>query len=139
MSKFSDYLEKAIIDWSFGNIAMPATSAVRYVSLHTAAPSESAGSNEVPTAGTNYTRQGLSAGNVTKAQVSGVWTATNNGDITFPTTGTANFTATVTHIGIWTASTSGNLLYWGALGSSANIVPGVVFKILANNLVVSVN
>jgi len=139
MSKFSDYLEKAIIDWSFDNTAMPATGTVRYVSLHTAAPSESAGSNEVPTAGTNYARVAISSGNITRAQISGVWTAKNNLDLTYPAAGTANFTATVTHIGIWTASTSGNLLYWGALGSSANIVPGVVFKILANNLTISVN
>ncbi len=139
MSKFSDYLEQAIIDWSFGNTAMPATAANRYVSLHTAAPSESTGSNEVSTVGTNYVRQSVSAGTMTRTQVSGVWTAKNVNDITFPVTGTANFTATVTHVGIWTASTSGNLLYWGALGTSANIVPGVVFKILANNLVVSVN
>ena len=139
MSKFSDYLEQKIIEWSFGNAAMPATSAVRYVSLHTAAPSESTGSNEVPTSGTNYARQGLSAGNVTIAQISGAWTAKNATDLTFPSTGTANFTATVTHIGIWTASTGGNLLYWGALASSMNITPGTVCKILANNLVVTIN
>lgn len=139
MSKFSDYLEKAIIDWSFGSTAMPATGAVRYVSLHTAAPSESGGSNEVTTTGTNYARAALSAGNMTRAQISGAWTAKNNYDIVFPSSGTNNFTATVTHVGIWTASTGGNLLYWGALSAPANITPGAVFKILANDLVITVN
>lgn len=93
-----------------------------YVALATADPGETGtGSSMSETTYTNYAR-------VAVARSSGGWTisgnsVSNTATITFPTCGTTG--ATVTHFGICTASTAGDLLFSGALTSSLAVSNGI--------------
>jgi len=124
----SDYLENALLNatlngTSFTGVATP------YVSLHTAPLLDDGTGAEV--SGGSYAR--TSASFATAAGTSG--SVTTDADITFPTA-TASW-GTVTHIGIWDDSASGNLLYHTALDTSKAIDSGDVFKILTGNLTVT--
>ena len=119
---FSNYLETELLDRVFANNAYTSPSAV-YVSLHTANPDEDASGAEV--SGGGYVRQ---AGSFT---VSGN-TATTDAAIEYPTA-TADY-GTVTHVGIWDASTAGNMLAYAALTASKTISTGDVFRIPTGDL-----
>lgn len=121
---FSNYLETELLDHIFTNSAYTSPSAV-YVSLHTANPDEDGSGAEVTTSGTGYARQ---AGSFS---VSGN-TATTSAAIEYATA-TASY-GTVTHVGIYDASTSGNLLAYAALSASKAIDTGDVFRIPAGDL-----
>jgi len=125
MAEFSDYMENAII-----NVMRSTdfTGVAAYVALYTAAPSDAGGGTEV--SGGSYARQlaGLSA-------PSG-GASSNASDITFPTA-TADW-GTVTHVGLFDASTAGNLLMWSALDASKAVGNGDTFKINAGELDVTV-
>lgn len=143
MSAFSNYLEDKIIGWAFNNTAMPTALATVYVSLHTADPADT-GANEVVVGATNYQRVAVAAAGWTKT-TAGTASATNNADITFPTTGTVTWSATtgsgITHVGIWDAQIgvgTPNFLFGGALSSSKLVAVGDVFKFTNGNLTISV-
>ena len=121
---FSDYLETELLDHVFANNAYTSPTTV-YVSLHTANPDEDGSGAEVSTSGTAYARQ---AGSFS---VSGN-TATTTADIEYPTA-TAGY-GTVTHVGIYDASTAGNLLAYAALTASKTITTGDVFRIPTGDL-----
>ena len=121
---FSNFLETEILDHVFANNSYTSPSAV-YVSLHTANPDEDASGAEVSTSGTGYARQAASF------TVSGD-TATTSSAIEYATA-TGNY-GTVTHVGIWDAATSGNLLAYAALSASKTITTGDVFRIPAGDL-----
>jgi hypothetical protein len=116
----SDFLENRIIDQLFRGQAAPTTTTL-HVGLLTTAPSDTGGGTEV--SGGSYGRVAVtsslanwagtqSAGSTVASSGSGGQTS-NNAAITFPTP-TAGW-GTVTHFGIYDASTGGNLLFWGAL------------------------
>lgn len=119
MSAFSDYLENNLVDFLMRAQAFsPGTG--RHVALFTAAPSDAGGGTEVT--GGSYARASLtaSAANWANTQASGTGASSgtggvtsNSGTITFPAP-TANW-GVCTHFGIFDASTSGNLLFHGAL------------------------
>lgn len=129
MAAFTDYFENKLIDQIFRNQAytFPAT---LYVGLLTAAPSDSAGGTEV--SGGSYARVGVasSLANWAGTQAAGSTTASsgtsgttsNNGTITFPAP-SANW-GTVTHFGVYDASSGGNLLIYGALAASKTVNNG---------------
>ena len=119
---FSNFLETELLDHVFANNAYTSPTAV-YVSLHTANPDEDASGAEV--SGGGYVRQ---AGSFT---VSGN-TATTDAAIEYPTA-TADY-GTVTHVGIWDASTAGNMLAYAALTASKTISSGDVFRIPTGDL-----
>ena len=121
---FSNYLETELLDHVFNNAAYTSPSTV-YVSLHTANPDEDGSGAEVSTSGTGYARQ---AGSFS---VSGN-TATTSAAIEYATA-TASY-GTVTHVGIYDASTAGNLLAYAALTTSKSISSGDVFRIPAGDL-----
>ncbi|NBP80057.1 hypothetical protein EBU58_04940 [bacterium] len=116
----SDYLENKLIDQLFRGQSAPTTSNL-YVGLLTAAPSDSGGGTEVATG--SYARvavtsslanwAGTQAAASTSASSGTGGQTSNNNAITFPTP-TASW-GTVTHFGIYDASTGGNLLFWGQL------------------------
>lgn len=120
MSAMSDYLENKLVDHLFRaqTLAAPAT---LHIGLLTAAPSDSGGGTEV--SGSNYARVAVtsSLANWAGTQAAASTTASsgtggqtsNNAAITFPTP-SGNW-GTVSHFGIYDASTGGNLLFWGAL------------------------
>lgn len=121
---FSNYLETELLDHVFANNAYTSPTTV-YVSLHTANPDEDGSGTEVSTSGTAYARQ---SGAFT---VSGN-TATTSAAIEYPTA-TAGY-GTVTHIGIWDASSAGNMLAYAALTASKTIASGDVFRIPAGDI-----
>lgn len=124
---FSDYLETKVLDHVFGGTAYTAP-ATLYVALFTAAPSDSGGGTEV--SGGAYARQ-------TIAFTTSGDTTSNTTAVEFPTA-TANY-GTVTHVGIYDASTAGNLMAWAALTSSKTIETGDVFRIPAGDLDITLN
>ncbi len=126
MSEMSNYLENALINHTLRNSALSAPSAV-YVSLHTANPDEDASGSEL--SGSAYARQAATFA----APSNGV--STTSGDINFPqATGSWG---TVSHVGIWDASSSGNMLYYTALDASKAVASGDVLKIAAGSLTVT--
>jgi hypothetical protein len=125
MAALSDYAEKLLLDW-----AMTTGSATRptawYVALFTAAPSDSGGGTEVSTGG--YTRQSVTF----DAATSPGGTTSNSGVVSFTASG-ANY-GTVTHIGIFTASTAGNLLWHGAMTASKTVNDGDTLEFSIGNI-----
>jgi len=99
MSGFTDYLEDALLKHVFTNTAYTSPTTV-YAALFTVAPSDTGGGTEV--SGGAYARQSMAF------SVSGTGTlATNSAAVEYPTA-TADY-GTVVAVGIFDASTSGNL------------------------------
>lgn len=126
---FSNYLETEILDHVFGGAAYTAP-ATLYLALHTANPDEDGSGAEVSTSGTAYARQ-------TVAFTTSGNTTSNTSAVEY-STATANF-GTVTHVGVWDASTAGNLLAYAALTSSKTIETGDVFRVPAGDLDISLD
>lgn len=126
MSEMSNYLENALINATLRNTAYTSPTTV-YVALHTADPQDDASGAEV--SGGSYARTSATFGAPSDGS------STTTADITFPTA-TASW-GTVTHIGIWNASSGGQLLYHTPLDTSKAIDSGDVFKILTGNLTVT--
>ena len=101
-----------------------------YVALFTSNPDEDASGTEVSTTGTAYARQSVTF------SVSGN-TATNTAAIEFATA-TASY-GTVTHVGVYDASTAGNLIAYAALSTSKAIDTGDVLRLPANDLDVTLD
>lgn len=130
MASMTDYLENKVVDWLFRGVAFtPPTT--WYVGLLTAAPSDSTGGTEV--SGGSYARVGLAASTANWAATNGAGTTTNpssgtggttsnNSVLTFPAP-TANW-GVVTHLGLYDASTAGNLCFQVALTTSKTINNG---------------
>ena len=121
---FSNFLETEILDHVFAGAAYTAPG-THYLALYTAAPGETGGGTEVTTSGTAYARQSVAfttTGNTTS----------NSAAVEYPTA-TANF-GTVTHVGVFDASTGGNLMAYATLSSSKNIETGDVFRVPTGDL-----
>ena len=121
---FTNFLETEILDHVFAGSAYTAP-ATHYLALYTAAPDETGGGTEVTTSGTAYARQSVSfttTGNTTS----------NDASVEYPTA-TASF-GTVTHVGVFDASTGGNLMAYAALSSSKTIDTGDVFRVPTGDL-----
>ena len=135
------YLEHAILDFLFKNnseaFATPGDSI--YIGLATAASDPEAGTvTEVNTGteDTNYVRQQVTAANWTLASgATDAQTVSNAANIEFPaSSGTATYT--VTHAFVVDASTSGNILFVGALDANKTIAGGDIFRINTGNLTI---
>lgn len=124
---FTNYLETELLDHVFAGNSYTSPAAV-YVGLFTAAPGEAGGGTEV--SGGSYVRRSASfsvSGNL----------ATTSAAIEFPTA-TANW-GTVTHIGIFDASSAGNMLAYATLTASKTIDSGDVFRIPAGDIDITLN
>ena len=128
MSAMSDYLEGKFLDHFLGTTSTSAPSAV-YLSLHTANPADDAGGAEVSTSGSAYVRKAIAF----SAASSG--SASNSGAVEFDAA-TSSW-GTITHIGIWDASSAGNLLFYGALDASKAIATGDIFKVNASGVTIT--
>lgn len=104
MSDFSDYLENKILDHVFRNTAYTPAAAV-YLGLYTSAPSDAGGGTEVSGAG--YARQAITFGAASGGAIS------NTAAVQFTASGGSY--GTVTHVGIFDAATTGNLLAWKSI------------------------
>ena len=128
MSAMSNYLELKFLDHFLGTASTSAPSTV-YLSLHTADPTDAGSGAEVSTSSSGYVRKAIAF----SAASSG--SATNSGAVEFDTA-TSSW-GTITHIGIWDASSSGNLLFYGALSASKAIASGDIFKVNASGVTIT--
>ena len=135
------YLENKLLSLIFknnaGSFSTPGNSI--YVGLATAVSDAEAGSlTEVNTStqDANYTRQQVNAAGWTLASSStDQQTVTNAANVEFSaSSGVATYT--VTHAFIADASSSGNILFVGALDASKAIASGDIFRINAGNLTI---
>ena len=125
MAGFSEYLEDKVLEHVFGGNAYSAPSTL-YVALYTVAPTDTGGGTEV--SGGAYVRK-ASTFNVSGTNPT---TASNAGAVEYPTA-TANY-GTVVAVGIFDASSSGNLLAYANLTASKVVSTGDVFRFNTGDL-----
>lgn len=123
----SNYLEEKLLNHTFGGTTFTQPSAV-YCSLHTADPGETGASEAT---GGSYARQAITFA----AASNPGGTKASSADLVF----TSMPAATITHVGVWDASTSGNFLVGGALAASKTLNAGDTFRITSGNLTVSLD
>ena len=125
---FSNFLETEILDHVFAGAAYTAPG-TKYLALFTAISDGEAGSvTEI--SGNAYARQSVAfttSGNTTS----------NNAAVEFPTA-TGSW-GTVTHVGVYDASSSGNLMAYATLSSSKAIATGDVFRVPSGDLDITLN
>lgn len=125
MAALSDHAEKLLLDWMMtsGTATRPTA---WFVALYTAAPSDAGGGTEV--SGSGYARQAVA---FNAASTPG-GTTSNTADVSFTAAG-GNY-GTVTHLGIFDASSSGNLLWHGALTANKTVEDGDTITFTAGNI-----
>lgn len=112
MGSLSDFAELELLDHVFNAAYTPP--ATVYLALHTADPTDDGSGAEANY--TSYARTAITFGAASSRRV------TQSGAVTFPaSTGGSN---TVTHWGVWDASSGGNMLAHGAFVTSKSIVSG---------------
>ena len=126
MSEMSNYLETALVNATLRNTSYTSPATV-YAALFTTDPTDAGSGTEV--SGGSYARTAITFGSPSNG------VTTNSADVTFPTCTAA--WGTVTHMGIFDASTSGNLLYHTPLDASKTVDSGDIFKISSGNLSVT--
>ena len=125
---FTNFLETEILDHVFAGAAYSAP-ATKYLALFTAISDGEAGS-VTELSGSAYARQ-------TVAFTTSGNTTSNNAALEFPTaTGSRG---TVTHVGVYDASTSGNLMAYATLSASKAIDTGDVFRVPSGDLDITLN
>jgi len=137
MSAASNYTEDRTLDfWLKANSQTSTAPATVYVGLFTSDDSTGATgenleagtlTNEV--SGGSYARKSATFGTISNGSVS------TSANVTFDTA-TANW-GTITHVAVMDASTTGNVLFYGALDTSKTIESGDTFQITSGNLTVS--
>jgi len=123
MAGFTDTTEQAILDGLFNDPAWTPPSTL-YLALSSTTPTE-AGANFTEPSGGSYARVSTTAADWSAASGSAPAVKTNTATKTFPTA-SANWASgsNLTHFGIYDASTAGNLLVWGALGTAKPVLSG---------------
>jgi hypothetical protein len=144
MAAMSDYLENKLVDFLLRGQTFTAPTTV-HVGLLTAAPSDTGGGTEV--SGGSYARAavassltnwaGTQSAASTAASSGTSGTTSNNNSINFPTPSAG--WGTVTHFAIYDASTAGNLLFYGALGTSKTINTGDTVTFSAAQLQIQID
>ena len=124
---FTNFLETEILDHVFAGAAYSAPSQ-HYLGLFTAAPGEAGGGTEL--SGSAYVRKAVNFA------TSGA-TTSNNAAVEFPTA-TGSW-GTVTHVGVFDAASSGNLMAYATLSSSKAIATGDVFRVPSGDLDITLN
>jgi hypothetical protein len=119
----SDYLENEVLDHILGTGAYTMPTTV-YVGLSTGSFNDDNSGTEL--SGSGYARQSIAF----NAASSG--TADNSGAVDFPAA-TGSW-GTVSHFGLFDASTSGNLLIHGALTASKAVATGDILRIAAGDM-----
>lgn len=134
MSAASDFLENELLDHvlkgSGGAYTAPTT---LYLALFTSdggLENNTEGSQtEITTSGSAYARQSIAFATASSGS------SANSGTVTF-SAATTNW-GTVSHVAIMDASTSGNVLFHGAVTTSKTIETGDTFQVSASNLTIS--
>jgi hypothetical protein len=126
MSAMSDYLELEVLDHVLGTGAYTMPSNV-YIGLSTGSFSDDNSGTEL--SGSGYARQAITFA----AASSG--SAATNATVTFPTA-TGSW-GSISHYGIFDASSGGNLLIHGSFASSKTIASGDVLRVNSGDLTVT--
>lgn len=123
MAGFVDTVEQAILDHFLTDPAYtpPAT---MYIALSTTTPTEAGGNFTEPSGG-SYARVSTAAADWGAATGTAPATKSNTATKTF-TTASATWSSgsNMTHFGLFDASTAGNLLCWGLLGTAKPVISG---------------
>ena len=119
MAALSDHAENLLLNWlmTTGTATRPTQ---WFVALFSSAPNDAGGGTEI--SGNGYSRQSVSWD--TASGTGG--TTANSGAVSFTASGSGF--GTVTHIGIFDASTSGNLLWHGAMDTAKSVASGDVLQ-----------
>jgi hypothetical protein len=131
MAAFSNYLEDQITAWIAGTTFATAPTET-FVQLYNGDPTDTGSSGTAL-----YSRVSVASG-------TGSWTrgTGGNGTITnasaFTITSSATATASATHVAVWDASASGNLLFFGALSTAKTVASGDEVKFNASALTLTV-
>ena len=125
---FTNFLETEILDHVFAGAAYTAPG-TKYLALFTAISNGETGS-VTELSGDAYARQSVAF------STSGA-TTSNTGAVEFPTA-TGSW-GTVTHVGVYDAVSSGNLMCYATLSSSKAIGTGDVFRVPAGDLDITLN
>jgi len=130
MGAFSNYLENEILDWVNGG-AFPSQPSATWVQLFDGSP------DETGSGGTGlYTRVAVAAGG---------WTTTTGATATITNTNaivmnaSAATTAFADNFGVFDNSTSGNLLFYGALAVPKTVSVGDEIRFNASSLTIRVD
>ena len=123
MAAMSNYLENKVLDYVLRDQADWAPPAV-YLALHTADPTD-AGSG-ADCSGGSYARQAITF-NAAHATAGPIDNSSAEEFTNMPA-------CTVTHIGIWDAASSGNLLFHGAVSASKTVTSGDTISLAAGSL-----
>ena len=129
MSAFSNYLEDSITAWINGT-TFPAAPSNTYVQLYNGNPTDTGSSGTAL-----YSRVAVAAGGWTRG-TGGAGTLTNTSTITM--TSPAPSGQTADYVAVFDASTSGNLLFYGALAASKTISTGDEVRFNASSLTLTV-
>jgi hypothetical protein len=132
MGAMSNYLETAILNAVFRNTAFSSPATV-HLALYTSNPTDADTGTEVT--GGAYARQVVVFSAPT--QVADKATISNTADISFPVATAA--WGTISHIGIRSAATGGNLLYYGPVSNARSILANDQLKFLAGELVLDLD
>jgi len=123
MSAMSDYLENEILDHILGTGAYTMPTTV-YVGLSTGSFNDDNSGTEL--SGSGYARQSIAFNAASNG------TADNSGSVDFPAA-TGSW-GTVSHFGLFDASTGGNLLIHGALTASKAVATGDILRVAAGDM-----
>ena len=119
---FSNTFETTVLTWAFSTSSATRPTAW-HLALYTSAPDDTGGGTEV--SGSAYARQSVAF------TISGN-TASNTSALEFPPA-TGSY-GTVTHVGVFDASSGGNLIAYAALTTSKAIDTGDVLRVPAGDL-----
>jgi len=124
----TDYLENKVLDHIFNNTSYTSPTAT-YIGLLTAAPTDSTSGTEMTNTG--YSRQSISVGTSSAGTVTSdtaiSWTNSSGGDWD-----------TARALGIYDASTGGNLLFYKLI-SGRNVKDGETLTIASGDLTVNLD
>ena len=136
MAGKTNYTENNLLNFLFRGVSFPVPGGI-FVGLFTTAPTGDDGSGGVEVTGGSYARVSVARGTSEwKDPSTAVQGMTENVNAIQFIAATAGW-GTVVAVGIWDASSSGNLLYFGNLAASKVVNSGEVFKFNAGDLEIS--
>jgi hypothetical protein len=133
MGRLSDTLANNVLDVLFGGASTIAPS-TWYVGLSTTTPAND-GTGVTEPSGNGYARVGVTK-NSTSFPAASSRQISNGTTITFPTASGSGW-GTVTHFVLYSASSGGTFLGWGALASAQTVASGATPDFPVGSLVIS--
>lgn len=123
----SNSFENKVLDAGFGSGTLTKPANV-YVALYSTAPTDSTSGTELT--GNGYARQVVSFGSAANGVIS------SSGNVTFTANASSTWSTAVA-VALVDASTSGNIMVYGALSPTRTIKDGETINFLTGNITVS--